>query len=97
MKTLEQIKADILATNPSRKYILNDEEFEQTDAEFQEAVENRAKMEYEQALAIEALRQDCRIKIGAYKKLGLTDEEIIALLSLNPDQAEDLLVSTIHT
>lgn len=92
MKTLEQIKADILATNPSRKYIINDEQFEQTEAEFQEAVENRAKMEYEQALAIEALRQERLIKIGAYKKLGLTNEEITALLSLNLDEAEDLLV-----
>ena len=91
MKTLEQIKADILATNPSRKYIINDQEFEQTEAEFQEAVENRAKMEYEQALAIEALRQERLLKIGAYKKLGLTNEEITALLSLNLDEAEDLL------
>lgn len=91
MKTLEQIKADILAANPSRKYIINDEEFEQTDKEFQEAVENRAKMEYEQALAIEALRQERLVKIGAYKKLGLTNEEITVLLALNPDEAEDLL------
>lgn len=91
MKTLEQIKADILASNPSRKYIINDEEFEQTESEFQEAVENRAKMEYEQALAIEALRQERLVKIGAYKKLGLTNEEITALLSLNLDEAEDLL------
>ena len=91
MKTLEQLKADILATNPSRRYIINDQEFEQTEAEFQEAVENRAKMEYEQALAIEALRQERLLKIGAYKKLGLTNEEITALLSLNLDEAEDLL------
>jgi hypothetical protein len=91
MKTLQQIKEDILATNPSRKYIFNDEEFEQTEAEFQEAVENRAKMEYEQALATETLRQDRLLKVAAYKKLGLTNEEITALLSLNLDEAQDLL------
>jgi len=87
MKTIQQIKADILASNPSRKYIINDEEFEQTELEFQEAVENRAKMEYEQAVALEALRQERLIKISAYKKLGLTNEEITALLALNSDEA----------
>jgi len=91
MKTLQQIKADILASNPSRKYIINDEEFEQTESEFQEAVENRAKMEYQQALAIEALRQERLVKIGAYKKLGLTNEEIKALLGLTDEEAEELL------
>jgi hypothetical protein len=91
MKTLEQIKTDILASNPSRKYIINNEEFEQTELEFQEAVENRAKMEYEQALAIEALRQERLLKIGAYKKLGLTNEEIIALLGLTEEEAKLLL------
>ena len=91
MKTLEQIKADILASNPSRKYVINNQEFEQTESEFQEAVENRAKMEYEQSLAIEALHKERLVKIGAYKKLGLTNEEITALLALNSDEAEDLL------
>ena len=91
MKSIEEIKLDILESNPSRKYIINDEEFEQTEAEFQEALENRAKMEYEQALAKEAMRQERLLKIGAFKKLGLTNEEITALLSLKPDEAQDLL------
>jgi hypothetical protein len=91
MKTIEEIKLEILESNPSRKYIINDEEIDQTEAEFQEALENRAKMEYEQALAKEAMRQERLLKIGAYKKLGLTNEEITALLSLKPDEAQDLL------
>jgi hypothetical protein len=91
MKTIEEIKLEILESNPSRKYIINDEEIDQTEAEFQEALENRAKMEYEQALAKEAMRQERLLKIGAYKKLGLTNDEITALLSLKPDEAQDLL------
>jgi hypothetical protein len=91
MKTIEEIKLEILESNPSRKYIINDEEIEQTETEFQEALENRAKMEYEQALAKEAMRQERLLKIGAYKKLGLTNDEITALLSLKPDEAQDLL------
>ena len=91
MKTIEEIKLEILESNPSRKYIINDEEIEQTETEFQEALENRAKMEYEQALAKKAMRQERLLKIGAYKKLGLTNDEITALLSLKPDEAQDLL------
>jgi len=52
MKTIEQIKADILATNPSHIYEINGEQFEQTDAEFNDAVDKRAEMEYEQLLTI---------------------------------------------
>jgi hypothetical protein len=42
MKTIEQIKTEILASNPSKKYILNGEEFEQTLEEFEIAVHARA-------------------------------------------------------
>jgi hypothetical protein len=47
MKTIEQIKNDILASNPSRTYFVNGEAFEQTDAEFNQAISNKAKIEYE--------------------------------------------------
>ena len=80
MKTLEQIKEELLAENPSRIYIVNDEEFEQTDAEFNEAIENKAKMllvQQEYEIAKEAERQ---AKISAYQKMGLTEAEIEALL-----------------
>ena len=80
MKTLEQIKEELLASNPSRIYIVNDEEFEQSDAEFNEAIENKAKMllaQQEYEIAKEAEKQ---AKISAYQKLGLTEAEIEALL-----------------
>jgi len=80
MKTLNEIKAEILATNPSRTYSINDEEFEQTEAEFQEAVTKRAQMEFEQLQAIEAKKAEYAIKVSAYEKLGLSQEEIDALL-----------------
>lgn len=91
MRTLEQIKSDILATNPSRKYIINDEEFEQTDAEFEEAVTNRAKMELAQEQYAEELKQQRLVKISGYRKLGLTDAEITALLGLTEEEATELL------
>ena len=91
MRTIEQIKADILASNPSRKYIINDEEFEQTDAEFNEAVEKRAQMEFEQEQYAEEVRQSKLLKISGYRKLGLTDAEIKALLGLTDEEAEELL------
>lgn len=91
MRTIEQIKADILAGNPSRKYIINDEEFEQTDAEFEEAVQKRAEMEYEQQVHLEKIRQEKLAKISGYRKLGLTDAEITALLGLTEEEATELL------
>ncbi len=91
MRTIEQIKADILAGNPSRKYIINDEEFEQTDAEFEEAVQKRAEMEYEQQVYLENIRQEKLTKILGYRKLSLTDAEITALLGLTEEEATELL------
>ena len=88
MKTLEEIKAELLATNPSRKYIENDEEFEQTDAEFNQAIEKKAEMilaQEQDASEKEAIRQ---AKISAYQKLGLTEAEIEALLP-SPKSAEE--------
>lgn len=91
MRTIEQIKADILASNPSRKYILNNEEFEQTDAEFQEAVQKRAEMEFEQEQHLAALKAAKEAKVSGYQKLGLSDAEIVAILGLTEDEAEALL------
>lgn len=91
MKTIEQIKAEILASNPSRKYIINDEEFEQTEAEFQEAVQKRAEMEFEQQQHIAAMAETKKAKVTGYQKLGLSDAEIIAIVALSEDEAEMLL------
>lgn len=87
MKTLEQIKEELLAENPSRIYVVNDEEFEQTDAEFDEAIENRAKMIFEQQEYLVAIEAEKQLKIAAYQKLGLSEAEIEALLP-SPKPAE---------
>lgn len=89
MKTLEEIKEELLAENPSRIYVVNDEEFEQSDEEFDKAIENKAKMllvQQDYEIAKEAERQ---AKISAYHKLGLTEAEIEALLP-TPKPADNL-------
>jgi vacuolar-type H+-ATPase subunit E/Vma4 len=79
MKTINEIKSEILSSNPSKIYTINDEEFEQTEEEFQDAVEKRAKMEYEQQLLTaetEAKRIAAEAKLEA---LGLTSDDLKAL------------------
>jgi len=86
MKTIEQIKNEILASNPSRTYFINGEGFEQTDTEFDEAITNRAKMEYEilifqeeqELLAekVETAKAAAEAKLAA---LGLTADDLKAL------------------
>ena len=86
MKTIEQIKNDILASNPSRTYFVNGEAFEQTDAEFDEAISNKAKIEYE-ILVYENEQKQSELerankKASAEAKLealGLTAEDLKAL------------------
>jgi hypothetical protein len=92
MKTKEQIKADILASNPSRNYVVNGETFEQTDSEFEEAIEQRAQMEYEQLVFLAAEKAKKEAKVSGYRKLGLSDLEIIAILNLTAEELESLLV-----
>lgn len=91
MKTIEEIKADILASNPSRTYVLNDETFEQTDAEFDEAVEKRAEMEYDQQLFLAEQQANKAAKVSGYRKLGLSDAEILAIVGLTQEELESLL------
>lgn len=80
MKTLQEIKADILASNPNRIYVINGEEIEMTDSQFNDAINDRAKMELEQ-LEFEAAEEAAKaLKISGYQKLGLTADEISALL-----------------
>jgi hypothetical protein len=79
MKTVEQIKAEILASNPSRKYIINDEEFEQSEAEFQETIQLKAERDFaaQEALAkIEADKEAAQAKLAV---LGLTVDDLKAL------------------
>lgn len=79
MKTIEEIKADILTTNPSRKYIINDEEIEQTDLEFQEAVQKRAEMEYEQQLKAKEIADAKATTLAKLAALGLEPDDLKAL------------------
>jgi len=91
MKTLEEIKAKIIASNPSRKYELNGEIFEQTDDEFAASVKARAEMELAQLKYAEELKSAKEAKVSGYKKLGLSDDEIIAIVGLSDDEAKILL------
>ena len=91
MKTIEEIKTEILASNPSKIYILNEEEFEQTNNEFNDAVQKRAEMQYVQQIYLEELKNSKLVKILAYRKLNLEDAEIIALMGLNAEEAALLL------
>jgi helix-turn-helix protein len=91
MKTIEEINADILATNPSRTYVLNDETFEQTDSEFEDAVQKRAEMEFQQQVFLAQQQAEKATKVSAYRKLGLSDAEILAIVGLTQEELESLL------
>jgi hypothetical protein len=90
MKTKQQIKTDILASNPSRNYVVNGETFEQTDSEFEEAIEQRAQMEYEQLVFLAEEKAKKEAKVSGYRKLSLSDAEIIAIVGLTQEELESL-------
>ena len=80
MRTLEEIKSELLAQNPSREYRINDEVFEMTNEEFDEAVNNKAQMVFNQnkeLIESEAKRQ------ALLAKLGITEDEARLLLGGN--------------
>ena len=84
LKTLEEIKAEILADNPSRQYTINDEVFEQTDEEFNQAVAKRAQMiftkqNYDAELAAAKAEADAK-RQALLERLGITEEEAKLLL-----------------
>ena len=81
MKTLEQFKEEILAANPSRQYVINDETFEQTEEEFLDAVAKKAESLLEkQQLEIEQQEAEAK-KQALLDRLGITAEEARLLLS----------------
>ncbi len=90
MKTIEEIKNDILATNPSRIFTFNGEETEISDEEFAKAVQDRAEMEYAQQVHLEEVKQKQLAKISGYQKLGLDNSEIVAIMGLTSDDAQAL-------
>jgi hypothetical protein len=79
MKTLEQIKNELLSENHSRIYTFNGEEFEINDAEFNKAIEDKAQMLFEQQEFLAVKETEWRNKVSGYEKLGLTTAEIEAL------------------
>ncbi len=86
MKTLEQIKAEIIASNPARVYVINGEKFEQTDAEFNDAIQKRAEMEYE-ILLLETTKAQAEAE-AAVKKAAAQAK--LAALGLTPDDLQAL-------
>jgi hypothetical protein len=80
MKTLQQIKNEILATNPEQTYTLNDEILPLSDEDFAYSIDERAKMVLDQLIYEENEANIKAIKISGYEKLGLTEQEITALV-----------------
>jgi hypothetical protein len=90
MKTLEEIKNDLIAQNHSTIYTFNDEQIQMTESEIEKAIQDRAEMEYAQQVHFEELKNAKLAKISAYRKLGLEDAEIVAIMGLTADDAEAL-------
>ena len=80
MKTLKEIKDDILAANPEQTYSVNGESFDLSDEDFAKSIDERAKMVLEQLKNEEIEANLKALKISAYEKLGLTEQEIAALI-----------------
>jgi hypothetical protein len=78
--TKEEIIAELKTQNPTLKYGINNEVFEMSLEEYEATIESwaNARIAKEQAKAeAETIRAT---KISAYEKLGLTADEIEALL-----------------
>ena len=87
MKTLEEIKNDLIAQNHSTIYTFNDEQIQMTESEIEKAIQDRAEMEYAQQVHFEELKNAKLAKISAYRKLGLEDAEIAAVMNLDKEEA----------
>ena len=91
MKTIQEIKNELLANNHSTIYTFNDEEIQMTKSEIDKAIQDRAEMEYTQQLHLEELKNIKLAKISAYRKLGLENAEIAAVMNLDTEEATLLL------
>jgi hypothetical protein len=91
MKTLEEIKSDLIASNPSTIFTFNDEEIQMSQDEIDKAIQDRAEMEYAQQAYLEELKNTKLVKISAYRKLGLEDAEIVAVMGLDKEEAALLI------
>ena len=79
METKEQIKARIVASNPSRMAIINSEEVQLSDVEFNDSLEKRAQMEYEQQLKAKEISDAKAAAETKLAALGLTADDLRAL------------------
>jgi len=79
METKEQIKARIVASNPSRMAIINSEEVQLSDVEFNDSLEKRAQMEYEQQLKAKEISDAKAAAEAKLAALGLTSDDLKAL------------------
>ena len=79
MKTIEEIKAEIVATNPSRISKINDEEIELNDADYADTITKRAEMEYEQQVKAKEATDARTAAEAKFAALGLTVEDLKAL------------------
>lgn len=80
METLQEIKARIIISNPSRVATINLEEVELSDAEFNDAVEKRAEMEYEQQLKAKEIADAKAAAEAKLAALGFTSDDLKTLL-----------------
>ena len=90
MKTFEQIKNDIIASNPSPIYTFNGEEIQMSKEEIDKAIQDRAEMEYAQQIYLEELKNAKLAKIFAYRKLALEDSEIATVMGMTIDDLRKL-------
>jgi hypothetical protein len=90
MKTLEEIKSDLIASNPSTIYTFNDQEIQMSQDEIDKAIQDRAEMEYAQQVHLEELKNAKLAKISAYRKLGLEDAEIASVMGFTIDDLQEL-------
>jgi lipoate-protein ligase A len=79
METKEQIKARIINSNPSRISTVNYQEIELSDDEFNDAVEKRAEMEYEQQLKAKEVEEAKAAALAKLEALGLNEADLKAL------------------
>jgi len=83
MTTKAQYMTQARAANPQPQYrTVNGEQIELTDDEYEASIEAWAEMRVEQDAAEAQAQAALATKRSAYKKLGLTDQEIDALIGV---------------
>ena len=79
--TKDEIKKNLLATKPSRTYVINEETFEMTDEEFDKAIEAKVEWEYAKFQAREKERIAKEAVEAKLAALGLTLDDLALAMS----------------